>query len=1044
MPVCPECGAALADGVMEGLCSRCLMAQGLKLASVVAPPGIAPERDDLPRHFGDYELLEEIARGGMGVIYRARQRSLDRIVAVKMLLFGPHASPEYVKRFRAEASAAASLQHPNIVAIHEVGVQQGEHYLVMDLVGGPNLATFVKEQPLPARRAAGYLKTIAEAIHYAHERGILHRDLKPSNVLIDANDQPRVTDFGLAKRLEGDSSLTLSGQMLGSPSYMPPEQAGATRHKVGRRSDVYSLGAMLYHALVGRPPFVGEGLNQTLDQVFNREPVSPRLLNPAVPRDLETICLKCLEKEPARRYPNAQALADELGRFLRDEPILARPVSPPEKVWRWCRRKPALAGTLASALLLLIVVAVGAPIAAYRINRERSTARQLLYAADMRVVQQAIEEGDLGRARELLAYHVPTAAETDLRGFEWRYFSHHARGDQLATIESDVRNVRHLAVSSDGHFVAAGRRVWNASSQRLVLDQSLDEGDIALAFVPHSYVLLIAALDGLKRRDLVTRDGGMILPGETNVSALAFSKSGHWLAIGSDSGPTQGLKVYDARAWTLTGCNTNLWFDPFYAAKALAFSPDESVLVAAAGDPRTDASELQCWEVPLMKALPFPPNSVKNAACISFSPDGGQLFTGCWDGIVRVWDAATRTELPNRRSVQHHRSWIADMAFLPGTHQLVTAGSDRCVRLWGTELAERPVTLRGHTAELRAMALTTNGAIFSLSEDGAINKWSARSAYQGEWLSQMEQRLVPVGLSADGQVAVTLAEGALKFWDVSQREFTEIHSRRWETNQFKELQVDPDRAQEAISVSPDLKWLVIIRLHQPAQLWNVGERTLRALPSIGGWRVFAVFSPDSQVLAAPISTNTVGLWNPTTGRQLASIPWPVPSEATVSFAAVADMLAIGGRTNVLLWDLRTQRRVGQFAIQGDRSIALSPDAKLLATGSQDQKVRLYDCQTGQELSAPLLGHLSGVERVSFSPDGRTLVSASRQWVKLWNLATRREVASYQQPARVLLTTFSSDGSTLLTSDGAGRFIQIWRAPSWEEIAVAEKRQAVAP
>src|SRR5262249_17004351 len=193
------------------------------------------------------------------------------------------------------------------------------------------------------------LKKIAEAIHYAHEQGILHRDLKPSNVLIDAADQPRVTDFGLAKRMEGDTSVSLSGHVLGTPSYMPPEQAGTSLHKIGRRSDVYSLGAMLYHMLIGRPPFVGESLDQTLEQVFHREPVAPRLLHPPLPTDLEPICLKCLEKEPRRRYPTAQALAEELGRFLRQEPIHAHPISFLEKLWRWCRRKPALA-----ALVLLV------------------------------------------------------------------------------------------------------------------------------------------------------------------------------------------------------------------------------------------------------------------------------------------------------------------------------------------------------------------------------------------------------------------------------------------------------------------------------------------------------------------------------------------------------------------------------------------------------------------------------------------------------------------------------------------------------------------
>ena len=297
---CPDCGQPLPEDALGGVCPLCSLRSALKFGSagdalqLQHPPSASP----FVRDFGDYELLEEIARGGMGIVYKARQKSLDRIVALKLLLFGPQASPEFAKRFRAEAVLAASLQHPNIVAIHEVGVHEGQQFFVMDYVAGPSLARLVGHQPLPARRAAGYLKTVAEAIHYAHERGILHRDLKPSNVLIDANDQPRVTDFGLARRFEGDSQLTLTGQVLGSPNYIPPEQALGKRGKVSRQSDVYALGAMLYHLLTGRPPFQGETVTDTLQQVLNTEPLAPRLLNPSVPRDLETICLKCLEKEP--------------------------------------------------------------------------------------------------------------------------------------------------------------------------------------------------------------------------------------------------------------------------------------------------------------------------------------------------------------------------------------------------------------------------------------------------------------------------------------------------------------------------------------------------------------------------------------------------------------------------------------------------------------------------------------------------------------------------------------------------------------------------
>jgi serine/threonine protein kinase len=299
-------------------------------ADALTAPQSSAIQNRVVRHIGDYDLLEEIARGGMGIIFKARQARLDRLVAVKMILAGEFASREQALRFRAEVEAAARLQHPNIVRIHETGEQGGEPYFSMDYVEGTNLAALAHKKPLPARRAASYVKTIAEAIHYAHEQGILHRDLKPSNVLIDSNDQPRVTDFGLAKRMQKESFLTATGDVMGSPNFMPPEQAAAKSVKAGRYSDVYSLGGILFYLLTGRPPFVAETVAETMHHVLNTAPVSPRLLDPGVPEEIAAICLKCLEKEPAKRYQTAQQLADELGRYLRDEPIMARSASGPD------------------------------------------------------------------------------------------------------------------------------------------------------------------------------------------------------------------------------------------------------------------------------------------------------------------------------------------------------------------------------------------------------------------------------------------------------------------------------------------------------------------------------------------------------------------------------------------------------------------------------------------------------------------------------------------------------------------------------------------
>jgi tetratricopeptide (TPR) repeat protein len=374
-PPCTGCGTPLGGDAVRGLCPRCLarMAFGLEDDAVPAlPPSLATIR-----YFGDYELLEEIARGGMGVVFRARQVSLDREVAVKLLRDGTLANTDEVRRFRGEAAAAAALHHPNIVAIHETGEHEGQQFLSMELIVGRNLAEATQAGPLPAREAARLVEVVAGAVQHAHEHGVLHRDLKPSNVLLDAGGAPHVTDFGFARRMDVDSSLTLSGQVLGTPGYLPPEQAAGRSREVTPASDVYGLGALLYHLITARAPFVGESPAVVLRQVEEQEPVGPRLLNPAVPRDLETLTLKALAKDPARRYRAAEELAAELGRFLRGEPILARPVGPAERLWRWTRRNPVLA-TLLLVSALLGAAVVGVSVAAnVRLRQEQQRAEQV-------------------------------------------------------------------------------------------------------------------------------------------------------------------------------------------------------------------------------------------------------------------------------------------------------------------------------------------------------------------------------------------------------------------------------------------------------------------------------------------------------------------------------------------------------------------------------------------------------------------------------------------------------------------------------------------
>jgi serine/threonine-protein kinase len=389
-----------------------MMCDASQVATVKAAPpaegagGPATGQAVPGRRLGAYELLEEVGRGGMGVVYRARHEGLDRVVAVKVILAGPHADPRDRKRFRTEGEAAAQLQHPNIVQIHDVGEADGLAYFCLEFVGGGSLADRLADKPLPPAEAAALLEALARAVHYAHGRGVVHRDLKPANILLAPDGTPKVADFGLAKRLTDDSVASLSTEIVGTPSYMAPEQADG-KSQASPACDVYGLGAVLFEALTGRPPFQGTNALETLLLVRTQEPVPPRALQPKLPRDLETICLKCLHKEPYRRYASAEALAEDLRRFLDGRAIQARPVGPWGKAAKWVRRNPVGAG-LVAALVLLLAGGTGWAWWAQRQRQERAAEvarrRQTAETAvAMALTKARLLQGDAARVQEALA-----------------------------------------------------------------------------------------------------------------------------------------------------------------------------------------------------------------------------------------------------------------------------------------------------------------------------------------------------------------------------------------------------------------------------------------------------------------------------------------------------------------------------------------------------------------------------------------------------------------------------------------------------------------
>ncbi len=688
---CPRCGNPR-DALAHGLCPACLAAcwlapdPGEEAATADAPPG---------RWLGGYELLEELGRGGMGVVFRARQPGLDRDVAVKLLRDAAFAGEPERRRFQAEAASAARLNHPHIVAIYEVGTADGQPFLVMERVAGRNLADVTRDGPLPSRRAAEIAAQLADAVQHAHARGVLHRDLKPSNVLLDAAGAPRLTDFGLARPLDTDSSLTLTGQVLGTPGYLAPEQARGAAG-AGPAADVYGLGALLFHLLTGRAPFVAAGAAEALAQVLHEEPLSPRLLNPAVPSDLAAVCLRCLHKEPGQRYPSAGALAEDLRRFLEGRPTLARPAGPLGRVGRWARRRPALAAALAAAGAMALAGvsgitwqwrrAVAANLRAQAATHDKQEQLWRSQLIEARYFRTSGEPGQRRRTLEVVAEAARWRPSVDLRTeaaaallrpdlgpAEWfhetRYghwplaftgglefyapFSASGRVAVLSAVDHAVvvelppgrGHTLFLKFSPDDchlgvHFEDGAVRVWDWRAGRLVVDVPAvadeDPGD------PGDR----GGLAGLPAFDF-TADGTECLVGCRGRPVRRFA-----LADGRElPAPVPATERADAvllhprGRWLAVarGQQVELWedgvrrdaYEALDTVNVLAWHPHEPWLAVGAL-----THELQLKE-PGQPAVSFPAEEPR-ITWTAFSPDGDLLITGGWaDGTV-FWDIVTR------------------------------------------------------------------------------------------------------------------------------------------------------------------------------------------------------------------------------------------------------------------------------------------------------------------------------------------------------------------------------------------------------------------
>jgi WD40 repeat protein/serine/threonine protein kinase len=993
---------------------------------------------NLPRRFGDYELLEEIARGGMGIVYKARQVSLDRIIALKMLLFGQYTSEEFVHRFRIEASAAASLQHPNIVAIHEVGVHQGQHYFAMDFVDGPNLAQFVRNQPLPAKRAATYAKIIAEAIQFAHQRHILHRDLKPSNILIDSNDQPRITDFGLAKKLSDDSNLTLTGQVLGSPSYIPPEQASGRRERLAPPSDVYSIGAILYHALTARPPCVGETLADTLQQVLHKEPVAPRALTPNVPADLETICLKCLEKEPAKRFATAQELADELGRFLRDEPILARPVTQVERAWRWCRRNPTLASSFLLVLLLLLALGIGSSIAALRIRGAQQNAEENLYVKNVHQAMEAINSHDLVGAKELLRAIDQSSSQRAMRGWEWRHLANRSRPEQLKVLGRHDSWLAELAISPDHRHLATisedgMTRLWDLGTEKMLAEWSAhfapmknqpDYTRHSVVFTPDGSTLITSGDDRAIRfwtSSTPIQQIHQITNLPVAVNRLAISPDGHLLA-----GQGEWRDVY---VWRLTKSAPDLvtnFIADSSVPSGIGFSPDGRVLLVGWVDqpilrydfsdaehpseiaPLTGATSpfafspdgrwlatagpsrhfVRRWVWPQLTRLPDLNVQGGMVDGFAFSQDTRLLVAGLYGGQINAWEVTNRA--PQVASVLHgHEEPIASVAFGLGGDQvkLVSISCDKTIRLWNPFSERDEMVLRLGTPVL-AVEVSSDGNYLATVTRTPIppGKKKAPEMYTlqlWDWKTRSRQTSVLF----DGQGYNPRIVFSPDSQQVAVSGFGELTSYR-----VPSLEFEGRAGQRSLVFAPDESWLAYIREDGIVKRASLDGVEALLVPG----KVFQqiALSPDARLLAGSTEFGSISLWDAHDGRHIKDLLGHTLRVPALCFTANGKTLVSAGWDGRLgIWDLENPSK-SKF-LRGHNNdftcAVVSHDGKTIATGGDDPMVRLWNVDHRQEV-AVLQGHSDTVNSLSFSTDGQWLVSGSDDGtVRFWHAPPIEEI-----------------------------------------------------